>query len=409
MKSPLVVSIGILIVAATLWATLTPSTPGVASPLAAATQPPSPLATSIFWPDPSPSGTDVPTHTQTPLPPPTPDPNEKSQWASQNLTLTEVERFPNGLDVPDSFWGATSPKHNLLIFSTSTEPFTSTAQHIGSRVLTVLDLDSGEERVIGAGYQPVWSPSGAQAIYLYWDTDTNEHGLGIYTVATNETRRLVRLEGHDKMWVEPIWVEEASVVINLGEYSNPELMVINTETGYSKPFLQDELKGITERLGLSEPPRLIAASAASNRLLFQSLGVRLLLQLHEYPYASYYGLTHIIPSMSAVAAEFDSTGDAFFADNWSGAQIFILEDDTIRTVGLPMTSAGSGSYWWTPDGAAVVMPGRQGSPAMIMNRDGSGLREIDGSGYVSFEFTKDYMLWATDEGVRLFRAVPQGN
>lgn len=331
---------------------------------------------------PIPTATDIPTPAPTPIPLSTISP-AGSPWSSQNLYLVATDEFSGAAWLEFAGSSATSPEHNFLLYDGSVyraDPVTTVMART-QRPLYLVDMDRNVVSEVGVGSSPHWSPSGKKAIFRYNDSDTQEAGLAIFDLESRTTRRVARFSP-DNMYLlgGPFWISDDRVVLTSGTYEEPHSFFVSTVDGTSTPLLNDYQLNWLRATGAATAPRVVGASAASNTIQLYANGILYLLQYSYEPYGRQgYIFNNLLAWNGSAGPDFEPSGPAFVysEDPPLGAMVFTPGKDETKRVQIPMTTLYGGTYFWTPDGAALLIPGRQGSPWAIVNRDGTGYRALD--------------------------------
>lgn len=344
----------------------------------------------------------LPTVAPTPTPFATISPDE-SPWSSQNLELARTYAFTGSEWLEHSDRAASSPQHNKLLYSDSysfydwaTKTFTFTM-----RPLILVDMDRNETREIGVGTGASWSPSGEKAIFSDYDSDTKEWGLSIFDLTTGEMRRLARFNVDDIYRDGPFWISEEAVVISIGSLYDKTSFLVDTNTGESELLFSPYLQNWFRYHGATSPT-VVDASAASDTILVKANDILYLLQHNNDSYGGYV-VSHLLGSSTDVNPEFEPQGPALlYGNDFTWSTVFTPGFEETRSMQIPRSSMSGGTYFWTPDGAALLIMGRQGSAWGIVNRDGSGSRGLEGTEDVSsVTMTRNYLILKKGSGANV--------
>lgn len=360
---------------------------------------------------PLPIDTSTPTPFPTPTPLPTISPDETSPWAAQNLVLRNpiYPRIKQSKTI--NAWNvATSPVHNLILYSCNGEKCPPGESASETSRLVLFDLESSEAQAVAVGESAYWSPSGEQAVFFYEDSETGERGLGIFDRMTGEVRRVARLAEGNYIHPEPLWISEHEIVFNRVTYNanqEPHFdpVVLDTDAGRIVSLGDTSFMHLAEFLGLKQSPRIRSASAASDRIVLASS--LMLIVTERATGAEHFGMTHLLPTYGGVTPTFNPEGDSFIYNGMHQTEIITLGEWDTHSVSLP-TGTQNSHYVWTPDGTAVLISAYRNQPWTVVNKDGSGLRFLEGTAYrggsVEILFTKDYaIVLETPYPLRIYR------
>jgi serine/threonine protein kinase/Tol biopolymer transport system component len=332
----------------------------------------------------------------------------QSLWTKQIATNSNLQLVP---PAQASYFNLTfTPDGNYIYYSAKDQTADSDS------VFRIPTLGGTPAKILAEGGRGVsFSPDGRQFVFEKYDSNAAESALMIASADGSNQRKLVSLSAHE--WFAgggAAWSPDGTHIASGAGDDRQErqmtMVVVNTSDGTLNRFIAQRWDSVDRAVWLADASGIVFCASDNG-----TAGAKQVWQV-SYPGGEARRITHDLNSYLDLSITADSkTLVAAQRDFTAGISV---SPDANPNHARQITSGhndGGGGLAWTPDDRIVYVSTASGNTEIwIMNRDGSGQKQLTNDSYLKYAPTVTpngrYAVFVSQSGgVHLWRIDLDGN
>jgi Tol biopolymer transport system component len=320
----------------------------------------------------------------------------QSLWAKQIATNSNLQLV---LPAEVSYSNLTfTPDGNYIYYAAKDQTADSYS------VFRIPTLGGTPAKILAEGGQAVsFSPDGRQFVFVRYDSHAAESALIIADADGSNQRKLVALSAHE--WfasVGPAWSPDGTHIASGAGDDREErqmtMVVVNISDGTLKRFVAQRWDSIDRAVWLADASGIVFCASDSGTAAAKQVW------LVSYPGGEARRITHDLNSYLDLSITADSnTLVAAQRDVTAGIWVSPDADPNHARQVTSGHNDGGGGLAWTPDDRLVYVSTASGNTEIwIMNRDGTGQKQLTNDSYLKYSPTVtpngSYVVFVSQSG-----------